>query len=37
MTVCKDEDADYFWYIANNLDEPTAIREYKKIIDIFYF
>jgi hypothetical protein len=29
MAVCKDRDADEVWYIANNLDEPTAIREYK--------
>jgi hypothetical protein len=31
---CKDKDADEVWYIANNLDEPTAIREYKKRFDI---
>lgn len=34
MAVCKDQDADDVWYIANNLDEPTAIREYKKRFDI---
>lgn len=34
MAVCKDKDADDVWYIANNLDEPTAIREYKKRFDI---
>ena len=34
MAVCKDKDADDVWYIANNLDNPTAIREYKKRFDI---
>lgn len=29
MAVCKDKDADDVWYVANNLAEPTAIREYK--------
>ena len=32
MAVCKDKDSDDAWYIANNLDNPTAIREYKKKI-----
>lgn len=30
MAVCKDQDADDVWYIANNLDESITIREYKK-------
>ena len=34
MAVCKDKDSDDAWYIANNLDNPTAIREYKKRFDI---
>lgn len=34
MTVCKDKYSDDVWYIANNLDDPTAIRKYKKRFDI---
>ena len=34
MAVCKAEDADDVWFIANNLSEPYAIREYKKRFDI---
>lgn len=34
MAVCKDEDADDNWFIANNLNENFAVREYKKRFDI---
>ena len=34
IAVCKAEDADDVWFIANNLSEPYAIREYKKRFDI---
>ena len=34
MAVCKAEDADDVWFIANNLSGPYAIREYKKRFDI---
>lgn len=34
MAVCKAEDADDVWFIANNIPEPYAIREYKKRFDI---
>lgn len=34
MAVCKAEDADDVWFIANNISEPYAIREYKKRFDI---
>ena len=30
MVVCKAQDAEDVWFIANNLSEPYAIREYKK-------
>ena len=30
MAVCKAQDAEDVWFIANNLSEPYAIREYKK-------
>lgn len=34
MAVCKSEDADDVWFIASNISEPYAIREYKKRFDI---
>ena len=34
MTACKAEDADDTWFIANNLEQSLAIREYKKRFDI---
>lgn len=34
MAVCKAEDADDTWFIANNLEKSLAIREYKKRFDI---
>lgn len=30
MRVCKAQDAEGVWFIANNLSKPYAIREYKK-------
>ena len=30
MAVCKAQDAEDVWFIANNLSEPYVIREYKK-------
>ena len=30
MAVCKAEDANDVWFIANNISEPYAIRDYKK-------
>ena len=34
MAICKALDAEDTWFIANNLSEPYAIREYKKRFDI---
>ena len=34
MAVCKAQDAEDVWFIANNIYEPYAIREYKKRFDI---
>ncbi|SHI07411.1 transposase [Clostridium grantii] len=34
MAVCKAEGAEDTWFIANNLEKPLAIREYKKRFDI---
>ena len=34
MAVCKALDAEDTWFIANNLSEAYAIREYKKRFDI---
>ncbi|WP_315078169.1 hypothetical protein [uncultured Clostridium sp.] len=34
MAVCKEVNADDTWYIANNINKPIAIREYKKRFDI---
>ncbi|MCS6130346.1 transposase [Clostridium botulinum] len=34
MAICKAQDAVDVWFIANNLSEPYAIREYKKRFDI---
>lgn len=34
MAVCRAEGKDDVWYIANNLSQPFAIREYKKRFDI---
>ena len=34
MAVCKAQDAEDVWFIANNLSEPYAIRKYKKRFDI---
>lgn len=34
MAVCKAQDAEDVWFIANNICEPYAIREYKKRFDI---
>ena len=34
MAVCKALDTEDTWFIANNLFEPYAIREYKKRFDI---
>ena len=34
MAVCKTQDAEDVWFIANNLSEPYAIMEYKKRFDI---
>lgn len=34
MAVCKAEDTEDTWFIANNLSEPYAIREYKKRFEI---
>lgn len=34
MSVCKSEGSEDTWFIANNLKEPLAIREYKKRFDI---
>ncbi len=30
MAVCKAQDAEDVWFIANNIYEPYAIREYRK-------
>ena len=30
MAICKALEAEDTWFIANNLSEPYAIREYKK-------
>ena len=32
--MCKAEDTDDIWFIANNISQPYAIREYKKRFDI---
>lgn len=34
MAVCKAKDAQDVWFIANNISDPYAIREYKKRFDI---
>ena len=34
IAVCKSQDAEDVWFIANNLSAPYAIREYKKRFDI---
>lgn len=34
MAVCKAQDAEDIWFIANNISEPYAVREYKKRFDI---
>ena len=34
MAVSKAQDTDDVWFIANNISEPYAIREYKKRFDI---
>ena len=34
MAVCKAEDSDDAWFIANNISKPYAIRDYKKRFDI---
>lgn len=34
MAICKALDAEDTWFIANNLSEFYAIREYKKRFDI---
>ena len=34
MAVCKAQEAKDVWFIANNIYEPYAIREYKKRFDI---
>ena len=34
MAVCKAQDAEDVWFIANNLSEPYAIRKYNKRFDI---
>ncbi|MDY2631086.1 MAG: transposase [Clostridium sp.] len=34
MAICKAEDTDDVCFIANNISEPYAIREYKKRFDI---
>ncbi|WP_291583321.1 hypothetical protein [Clostridium sp. UBA6640] len=34
MAVCKAQGAKDTWFIANNLEQPLAIREYKKRFDI---
>ena len=34
MAVCKAQDAEDTWFIANNISAPYAIREYKKRFDI---
>ncbi|MBY6933009.1 hypothetical protein [Clostridium botulinum] len=34
MAACKEANADDAWYIANNINKPIAIREYKKRFDI---
>jgi hypothetical protein len=34
IAVCRAEGADDTWFIANNLEKPLAIREYKKRFDI---
>ena len=33
MTICKTQDAEDIWFIANNLSKPYVIREYKKRFD----
>ena len=35
MVVCKAQDAEDVWFIANNLSKPYAIRKYKKILCLF--
>ena len=34
MAVCKTQDAEDGWFIANNISKPCAIRDYKKRFDI---
>ena len=34
IAVCKAQDAEDVWFIANNISGPYAIREYKKRFDI---
>ncbi|WP_425447384.1 IS4 family transposase [Dethiothermospora halolimnae] len=34
IAICKAEDKEDTWYIANNLEKPLSIREYKKRFDI---
>lgn len=34
MAVCKAEDVEDVWFIANNLPEQYELREYKKRFDI---
>ena len=34
MAVCKAENTEDTWFIANNLGDSFAVREYKKKLDI---
>ena len=34
MAVCTAEESEDVWFIANNISEPYAIREYKKRFNI---
>ena len=36
MVVCKAQDAEDVWFIANNLSKPYAIRKYKKNTLLIY-
>ena len=36
MAVCKAQDAEDVWFIANNLSKPYAIRKYKKNTLLIY-
>ena len=36
MAVCKAQDAEDVWFIANNLSKPYAIRKYEENTLLIY-